>query len=78
MTFSPEKNLKLTNYIMKIYITQSELDMLGVDSKIYWSDNGIKKRGIVYDTCFENDEIELLTPDGRIWIKLNDILSVLS
>ena len=63
---------------MKIYITQSELDMLGVDSKVYWTDNGIKKRGIVCDTCFENDEVELLTSQGKIWIGLNDILGVLS
>jgi hypothetical protein len=63
---------------MKIYITQSELDMLGVDSKVYWSDNGIKKRGIVYDTCFENGEVELLTPNGKVWVSLSEILGVLS
>ena len=63
---------------MKIHITQSELDMLGVDSRVKWSRNGVVTKGIVYDTCFENDEVELLTPHGKLWVSLNDILAVYS
>ena len=64
-------------------ISKDEYNMLGNGSRVYWRNGyGEKDKGIVYDTCFENEEVELFISDNgkrtRAWIDINDLIKVVS
>ncbi len=64
-------------------ISKDEYNMLGNGSRVYWRNGyGEKDKGIVYDTCFENNEVELvISYEGkrtRAWIDINDLIKVVS
>ena len=64
-------------------ISQEECNMLGNGSHVYWRNGyGDRDRGIVVDTCFENNEVELLiSKDGKrtlAWVDIKYLITVMN